>query len=72
VWQYESPELQIQDAVVLSWPVPQGNFVLESASSAGGPWEPLPEQWSRIKDGKTEVSVLAQNSMKLFRLRQTQ
>lgn len=70
VWQYESPQLAIQNAVVLSWPVTQGDFVLESAASVNGPWEAIAEPWSRIEDGKTEVSVLAPDSLKLFRLRQ--
>jgi len=70
VWQYESPELKIQNAVVLSWPVTQGTFVVESASSVNGPWEAIAEPWSQIKDGKTEVSILAPDNMKLFRLRQ--
>jgi hypothetical protein len=70
VWQYESPQLAIQNAVVLSWPVTQGEFVLESASTVNGPWEAIAEPWSRIKDGKTEVSILAPDSLKLFRLRQ--
>lgn len=70
VWQYESPELKIQNAVVLSWPVTQGQFVLERAANVNGPWEQLSDPWLRIKDGKTEVSLLAPDHMKLFRLRQ--
>jgi hypothetical protein len=34
LWQYASPQLAIQNAVVLSWPLAQGLFVLESASRA--------------------------------------
>ena len=70
VWQYESPQLEIQNAVVLSWPVTQGEFVLESASSVNGPWEQLPEPWWRTNNGQNEVTILAPDSLKLFRLRQ--
>jgi hypothetical protein len=71
LWQYASPQLAIQNAVVLSWPVAQGQgqFVVESAASVDGPWSPVPEPWSRTNDGQCEVSVLAADSMKFFRLR---
>ncbi len=69
VWLYESPQLAIQNAVVLSWPLTQGQFVLESASSANGPWTPVLDPWSRTNAGQAEVSVLASDPVNLFRLR---
>ncbi|HNQ89292.1 MAG TPA: hypothetical protein PKM73_11800 [Verrucomicrobiota bacterium] len=68
-WQYESPELTIQNAIVLSWPVTTGQFVLESASSVDGPWQPIVEPWSRTKEGQVQVCILAPDSSKFFRLR---
>lgn len=68
-WQYESPQLTIQSAVVLSWPVTQGQFVVESATSVDGPWQPIAESWSRTKDGQVQVSILAPDSRKFFHLR---
>ncbi len=69
VWQYESPQLAIQNAVVLSWPLTPGQFVLESAASVDGPWAPVPEPWWRTNAGQNQVSILAPDSMRLFRLR---
>jgi hypothetical protein len=69
VWQYESPQLAIQNAVVLSWPLAQGLFVLESASSVTGPWETVPAPWSRTNASQIQVSVPASENLKLFRLR---
>jgi sugar lactone lactonase YvrE len=68
VWQYESPQLAIQNAVVLSWPVTQGEFVLESAPSVSGPWDPVTDAWWRTNAGQCQVSILAPASMTLFRL----
>jgi len=72
VWQYESPQLSIQNAVVLSWGVTEGEFVLESAPSAGGPWEPVPDPWWRTNAGRNEVCVLAPENTRVFRLRQVE
>jgi hypothetical protein len=69
VRQYESPELTIQRAVVLSWPVTSGLFILECASSVDGPWDPVPAPWWRTNAAQNEVCILAPDSMKLFRLR---
>jgi sugar lactone lactonase YvrE len=68
VWQYESPQLAIRNAVVLSWPLTQGQFVLESAPSVSGPWDPVTDAWWRTNAGQCQVSVLAPASMTLFRL----
>jgi hypothetical protein len=69
VWQYESPQLNIQSAVVLSWPLTDGQFVLESASSVNGLWAPVPDPWWRTNAGQNQVSILAPDNLKLFRLR---
>ena len=69
VWQYESPQLAIQKAVVLSWPVTTGRFVVDGSSSPNGPWEPVPNPWTQVNDGQNEVCTLAPDSMKFFRLR---
>ncbi len=72
VWRYQTPPLSIQNAVVLSWPAPQGawQFVLESAPSVNGSWAPVPDLWSRTNATQIEVSVVASQSMQqLFRLR---
>ena len=69
VWQYESPELAIQKAVVLSWPVTSGQFILQSAPSVNGPWEPVPDPWWRSDAVQNDVCILAPDSMRLFRLR---
>ncbi len=69
VWQYESPQLTIQRAVVLSWPVTSGQFILESARSVEGPWEPVPNPWWRTNAAQNDVSILAPDSAKFFRLR---
>jgi len=69
VWQYEPPQLAIQNAVVLSWPLTPGPFVLESAASVDGPWAPVPEPWWRTNAGQNQVSILAPDSLRLFRLR---
>lgn len=70
VRQYESPQLTIQNAVVLSWPLTQGQFVVEGAPSVDGPWEPVPEPWSRTTAAQNEVCILAVDGMRFFRLRQ--
>jgi hypothetical protein len=69
VRQYESPQLTIQNAVVLSWPVTAGQFVLDSASSVTGPWAPVPDPWWRTNAGLNQVSILAPDSGQFFRLR---
>ena len=70
VWQYESPQLTIQKAIALSWPLSQGpgQFVLVSAPSVDGPWAPVPNLWCRTNNAQIEASVLATESMQFFRL----
>jgi hypothetical protein len=68
LWQYQTPKLAIQSAVVLSWPVTAPQFVLESAPGVQGPWEVIPAPWSRTNATQIEVNVPAPDSMRLFRL----
>jgi hypothetical protein len=68
VWQYESPQLAIQNAVVLSWPITEGQFVLESAPGVNGPWDPVTDAWWQTNAGQCQVTILAPASMTLFRL----
>lgn len=69
VWNYQSPELAIQNAVILSWPVASTGFVLECASGANGPWETVSEPWSRTTADQVQVSVPASGVCKFYRLR---
>ena len=69
VWQYQLPQLAIQNAVVLSWPLTPGQFILESAPSVDGPWVPVPDPWWRTNAGQNQVSILALDSLQLLRLR---
>jgi len=69
VWQYESPKLAVQNAVVLSWPVVQGQFILENAPGVNGPWVPVADPWWRTNAGQNQISIPAPDSLKLFRLR---
>jgi len=68
VWQYESPQLTIQNAVLVSWPVLEGQFLLYSAPSLDGPWTPVADPWMHTNNGRFEVSVLASASAQFFRL----
>ncbi len=73
VWQYESPQLAIhQDALVLTWPVTKGQFIVETAPGLDGPWMPLPDPWLRTSNGQCEVSIRATDSLRFFRLHQSQ
>ncbi len=68
VWQYESPQLKVQDAVVLSWSVTAGQYVPYSAPSLSGPWAAVGNPWMRITNGVCEVSVPRTDSVRFFRL----
>ncbi len=68
LWQYESPHLTIQNAVVISWPVLQGQFALYSVPSLTGSWAPVANPWMRTNNGVCEVSVATTDSARFFRL----
>jgi hypothetical protein len=63
------PNWLFGNAVVLSWPLTQGQFVLESAASLGGPWEAVSDPWWRTNGPQNEVSIRAPDSQRFFRLR---
>jgi hypothetical protein len=69
LWQYQTPQLNIQNAVVLSWPVTAAQFVVESAPGVNGPWETVPDPWLRTNGTQIQMSFPASDSMRLFRLR---
>ncbi len=71
VWRYQSPQLAVQKAVMLSWPAPAALFVLESAPSLAGPWTTVVDPLIRTNASEIEASVAASQSMQLFRLRFT-
>jgi hypothetical protein len=71
IWQYESPALAIQSAVVLSWPAAQPLFAVECAPSVNGPWTPLAAPWLRTNAAQIELCVAALDSMRFFRLQFT-
>lgn len=68
-WRYEIPQLAIQNAVMLSWPATAAQFVLESARSVTGPWTTVADPLIRTNSPEIEASVVASQSMQLFRLR---
>lgn len=70
VWQYATPQLSIQNAVVLSWPATPVGFVLEtSADPDSGPWGSVSDPWVRTNATRVEVSVPASGASKYYRLR---
>ncbi len=71
VWRYESPQLALQNAVMLSWPATAGLFLLETAPSLTGPWAAVVDPLIRTNASRIEASVVASQSMQLFRLRFT-
>ncbi len=68
VWRYESPQLAVQNAVMLSWPASAALFVLQSAPSIAGPWTTVVDPLIRTNASAIEASVAASRSMQLFRL----
>lgn len=65
---YEIPEVGIERAVQLTWPVPSGmNYAVEGAPTAQGPFLPVPE-WSM--PGMQTMTVPASEAARFFRLRQ--
>lgn len=68
VRQYESPPLAIQNAVILSWPLTQEQFILESAPAVNGAWTQVPDPWWRTNATRIEVSIPAPDNLRLFRL----
>ncbi|MCP5525046.1 MAG: hypothetical protein H7A46_26275 [Verrucomicrobiales bacterium] len=68
------PLLDVQKAVCLSWPVVEGEFVVESAPAADGPWTQVPEaegHWVEV-EARQQVWVLATEQARFFRLREVE
>ena len=65
----EPPELTIERAVVLSWPVIAEGYVLESAASTDGPWTLVSEEPS-VDGNQTTVTVKVTEATRFFQLRQ--
>jgi hypothetical protein len=61
------PDLQIDPAVILTWPVWTAGFVLESAGTAEGPWHPVNVAPELTPEGNT-VSVKTDTETRYFRL----
>ena len=67
------PELNIQPAVIVSWAVPQGNYVLESSGRVDGRYAPLPQPPALppvLQDDRLQVAVPASDQTRFFRLSQ--
>jgi hypothetical protein len=62
------PQLKIERAVQISWPESGRAFVVESAPTPEGPWQPVTAP-VQIKDGENRVSILSDTDHAYFRLR---
>lgn len=69
IWQYESPRLAVQSAIILSWPVTETKFILESARGLDGPWTAVADPWWRDSNGQRQTSVPTTDTASFFRLR---
>jgi len=49
------PILAVQKAVCLSWPMPEDEFVVESAPAADGPWTVVVEGHWVLVEGRQQV-----------------
>ncbi len=63
----ETPPLTINPAVLLSWPMVEGNVVLESARSLRGPWRVLSVPLVEA-NGMLNAAVVRQGDQQYFRL----
>jgi hypothetical protein len=70
---YEWPALSIQqlpDAVLLSWPLTRGQFVLECAPGIDGPYAQVSDPLSETRIGQNEITIQAPGRTQFFRLHQ--
>lgn len=58
-----------QKAVCLSWPLTEGEFVVESAATIDGPWEEVTSGATSVDGDRQQVWVLAEDQVGYFRLR---
>lgn len=67
-----APQLKIaldHQGVTLNWPLPQGNWALESSATVAGRYAPVP-QTATIEDGQCQVAMPATDQGQFFRLHQ--
>ena len=62
-----TPQIQIDRAVVLAWPATGANYVVESAATVNGPWNPLGVT-PTVAGNEATVFVKAAEAGKFFRL----
>ena len=62
------PSLSIAEAVMLSWPMMEGNFVLDSAPSPFGRWTQVETPVVEV-DGELRASVIKRAAKQYFQLR---
>ena len=63
------PVLDIASAVLLSWPVIEEGYVVETAPAPDGPWTLL-DATPFLEAGQTRVAVATTGEQQYFRLRQ--
>lgn len=71
VWQFEPPQLAVRNggqAVEVSWPGLNSQFVLESASNVEGPWAPIANLSPGTIPGRTELNLQTSPGQTFFRV----
>ena len=63
-----APQLTIQKSVLLSWKQSGTDHVVESASSAEGPWTKLANFESRMVGDEVHMTVIQMGAAQFFRL----
>ena len=67
-YQPAAPQLTIQKSVLLSWKQSGTDYVVESASSAEGPWTKLANFESRMVGDEVHMTVIQSGAAQFFRL----
>ncbi|MCP5520562.1 MAG: hypothetical protein H7A46_03315 [Verrucomicrobiales bacterium] len=67
-----APCLNLNKAVCLGYPIPQGEFVVESAPTIDGPWEEVTPGATSVDGDRQQVWVLATEQARFFRLREVE
>jgi hypothetical protein len=65
----EPPNLSIEAAVILSWPIAADSYVLMGADTVDGPWVEI-DAAVTVEDGQSTVTIKASERMRFYRLRQ--
>lgn len=66
------PYLDVNQAVCLSWPLTDGEFVVEAAPTLEGPWEEVTPGATSVDADRQQVWVLADEQARFFRLREVE